>query len=348
MWRWVLTHTVVRAYFADSYLGERAMLTIVLATHNGAEWLPLTLESFTKLRAPQGGHKIVIVENGSTDNSREILDAFKGRLNLSVLHREIANKGAALNAAIPEFEGDLIVLTDDDVIVDPGWLIELRKAADEQLDFDVFGACIKPYWPIEPPEWIFRLVRLGSTYGLTSPDLEAGAVNPGLVWGANMAVRRTIFQEGHRYNEDFGPQIGQYRMGGETEFTRRLANLGHKAWFVPEAQIEHIIRLNQLKPRWIIKRAYRQGRCDFWHQNDPALAIENTEYHPVVSCIFGVPRWKYRVLIVSAIKLVMAKVRGDFDSWFTASWDYSNMRGDLVESLSDQGRCLRRNIDKSS
>lgn len=52
------------------------MLTVLLATHNGAESLPRTLDSFTKLKIPEGGFNVIAVENASTDNTLEVLESF--------------------------------------------------------------------------------------------------------------------------------------------------------------------------------------------------------------------------------------------------------------------------------
>ena len=56
------------------------MLTILMATHNGATTLNTVLTSYLELHVPKGGYKIVIVNNASADNTQPVLDRFKDRL----------------------------------------------------------------------------------------------------------------------------------------------------------------------------------------------------------------------------------------------------------------------------
>lgn len=111
---------------------------------------------------------------------------------------------------------------------------------------------------------------LGVTYAVTPDYVEEGPVSPGLVWGPSMAFRRRVFDAGHRFDPAVGPQPGNYRMGAETEFTERLGRLGYKAWFVPRAEVQHIIRPNQMDPNWIVRRAYRFGRDIYWKEREKA------------------------------------------------------------------------------
>lgn len=319
------------------------MLTVIIATHNGSERLPVTLESLTRLQSPEGGWQLVVVENGSTDGTLDVLESFASRLPLEIRTRAEPAKAAALNAVIPLTAGDLVVFTDDDVVVDPEWLIHFRRAADEHDEFDVFGGAILPLWPTPPPDWISRLVPVGPTYALTAPDLEDGPVHPGLVWGPSMAVRRRVFDRGHFFDERFGPQPGQFRMGDETEFTTRVAGLGHRSWFVKDARVQHVIRANQMDPDWVILRAYRLGRDHFWKQNDPALRLES-QAPPRHPSWWGIPRWVYRRLLDNALKGFTTSRRRDFDGWFRARYDYNYWRGMIAEALSREGRTLLREV----
>ncbi|HXT48722.1 MAG TPA: glycosyltransferase family A protein, partial [Gemmatimonadaceae bacterium] len=91
------------------------MLTVLFATYNGEAVLPDVLAGFIELRSPVGGWKLIVVDNGSVDRSRAIIDSFRGRLPLEWLSEPLPGKNVALNAALGRIEGDLAVFTDDDV-----------------------------------------------------------------------------------------------------------------------------------------------------------------------------------------------------------------------------------------
>ena len=202
--------------------------TVLFASHNGSSTLPAMMEAFTRLEPPAGGFKIIAVDNASTDHTGEILSRYQSWLPLTILSQPARGKNKALNFAIPALAGDLVVFTDDDVMPEFDWLIRLRGAAAEHPEYDIFGGRITPHWIEEPPGWLFDLLPSAMAYALTDEHLETGPISAGLVWGPNMALRARVFADGSRFNEAIGPGPGQYIMGGETEFTLRLQNRGHR------------------------------------------------------------------------------------------------------------------------
>lgn len=236
------------------------MMTVLFATHNGARWLPRVLEAFTALAPPPGGWKLIAVENASTDGTAGVLESFVPRLPLTVLRAPGPGKNRALNLGLTQAAGDLVVLTDDDVLPAADWLIQLRTCADANVAYDVFGGSIRPHFEADPPEWLLRWAPLDMAYGATRPDQPSGPASPDLVWGANMMIRRTVFDAGHRFDEQVGPIGANYGMDSETDFTRRLVQAGHACWFCPEAVVGHFVRREQMTRDWLIERTARFGR----------------------------------------------------------------------------------------
>jgi glycosyltransferase involved in cell wall biosynthesis len=300
------------------------MLTVLMATHNGAATLPRVLGAYLEMSHPSGGWRLVVVDNASNDKTQEILKSFVGRLPLISLHTEQRGKNVALNIGLSQIDGDIVVLTDDDAVPEENWLVTWRNVADKQHDFDIFGGKINPIWPENLPIWIPRLVNLGATYAITPEELTSGPVPATQIWGPNMVIRTTVFRDGHRFNEEFGPQAAQYIMGSEVEFTCRLEQLGHRAWFAADSIVGHIIRTNQLDRKWIIKRAYRLGR-HMLHQERGAIP-------PSTKLLRGAPRWKYRQLISAYINAWLGFARGNFDQKFLADWEISFLHGYLYEA----------------
>ena len=196
------------------------MLTVLLATYNGERTLPIVLEAYRHLDTPEGGWKLVIVDNGSTDGTPQILERFLALLPMTRLHVAEAGKNRALNAGLAVREGDVIVLTDDDAVPAPGWLQSLRRAADLNPAFDIFGGAIVPRWEHDPQRWVLDWVPHDVSYTVTPADAKAGPVPATQVWGPNMAARACLFDAGHVFDVHIGPQAGiSYAMGSETEFT---------------------------------------------------------------------------------------------------------------------------------
>lgn len=295
------------------------MISVIVATFNGAPTLERMLSGLMDVKVPTRAWEIIAVDNGSTDRTPEILRAFEGRLPLHYLRHPQRGKNRALNAALGVARGSLLAFTDDDVLVDADWLTVLEQAAAMHAGYDIFGGAITPHWESIPPDWILRQVPIGITYGLTDETLPQGDIFPGLVWGANMMVRRTVFDAGLRFNEAVGPSAGQYVMGSETEFNLRAAAAGHKCRFVPQARVRHIIRSHQLDRRWVLQRAYRFGR-NAWNQE----LLEPPNGMPT---LFGVPRWRYRSYIDHYIQSRALHIRQRHDDAFSHDWELNFLGG---------------------
>jgi glycosyltransferase involved in cell wall biosynthesis len=297
-----------------------------MATYNGVATLPKVLEAYCRLVAPPDGWRVIIVDNGSTDGTAALIERYASRLPLWYISEPRRGKNVALNTALGRAldegdDADLFVFTDDDATPEPDWLQHLATSARVQPDFDIFAGAITADWGAPVPSWIERLVPLGLTFGITPADTPEGPVFPGLVWGANMAIRRRIFDNGLRFDESIGPAAGEYAMGSETQLTRRLGDAGHSAWYCREARVAHYIRPYQMTPAWVLERARRFGRGKF-RQECPGRFPE----------WFGAPRWMFGRYARELFGLVAAWAQRNDDSKFLHRWELAYMRGYMHEA----------------
>jgi glycosyltransferase involved in cell wall biosynthesis len=300
------------------------MITVIFATRNGMRTIPAVLESYLRLEVPRGGWKLVVVDNASTDRSREAIESFQDRLPLTSLSEKTPGKNAALNAAIAHIEGDLVVLTDDDAFPRPDWLVCMRAAADDQAAYSVFGGVVVPRWENTPPDWIEKWVPLEPVFTLTPPSLREGPVDHHFVFGPNMAVRARVFEEGFRFDPTIGPQGSNYAMGSETEFVSRLASQGYAAWHVRNARVEHFIRDFQMTRSWIMGRAIRFGRGMY--------RMGRKEQGADVVTWLGVPRYLFREALRQSALLSKSLLTFRPEVAFRARWDLNVVRGQIIES----------------
>ncbi|MHA4871535.1 glycosyltransferase [Duganella sp. PWIR1] len=298
-----------------------------MATRDGAEILPRVLDAYCRLTAPRAGWRLLIVDNGSTDGTADVIARYTGRLPLRRLYEASPGKNKALNRALddalatPGDGQDLFVFTDDDATPAQDWLLRWQDCAAAQPDYSVFGGVITPDWAETPADWLLPLVPTGLTYGLTSPSLPEGPVFPGLVWGANMAVRRAAFDGGHRFDTCVGPNGADYAMGSETELTRRLAAAGYRSWFCRAPQVAHHIRAHQVRLDYILQKAWRFGRGKY-RQERPGKFVER----------LGVPRWMLLRYLLELAAWTAAVLRGDVGRKFRHRWELAFLRGYFHEA----------------
>ncbi len=307
------------------------MITVMLATHNGARTLPALLEAYRCLDPVEGGWKLVVVDNASTDDTPAILSRYATMLPLTCLAEPQAGKNHALNRGMTEVEGDLVVLTDDDALPRQDWLVALRSAVDAQPRFDVFGGAIVPRWEREPESWLLEWVPQGITYALTDSAMRDGPIAASMVWGPNMAVRARLFADGWRFDTSIGPRhSASYAMGSESELVSRLERNGHRCWFVSNAVVAHVIRGFQMEESWVMRRAIRFGRGTFRFR--PESEAQDRRL------LFGVPRWVFRNLGETVLAIARHALRRDQRGVFLGKWALYRDLGYLAEARAKRNR----------
>ena len=312
------------------------MLTVLIATYNGAATLPEVLAAYARLTPPAGGWKLVIVDNGSTDATPEVLAAFRDRLPLQTLREPRRGQNAARNTGLPHVEGDCLVLTDDDAVPTPEWLAILRAAADAHPEFPIFAGAILPRWPAPPPQWLVEWVPLSPTFAVLPPGPE-GPVPARRAFGPNVMLRRAVFADGWRFDESIGPKGPDYPMGAETELLARLDAAGARAWHCASAVVHHIIRDYQMSETWVLERARRFGRGQY------RLAAREWAAEPVR--ILGRPRHLLWRLAWQHVRVAQARLLGPCDEAFKRRWFLHYLQGQMLEAQMMDGARAADRVD---
>jgi glycosyltransferase involved in cell wall biosynthesis len=297
------------------------MITIVFSSYNGARTLPRMLDGLCTLRTGGLPYKIVAVDNNSSDDTGRILQSYRDRLPITCLFEPRRGKNCALNLALAEIEGDIVIMTDDDVVIDPDWMLRIKSVFDAHPEVDVIGGRIDPLWPTPPAAWVLNNVPLVVAYASTPPDYKEGPCGPQRVWGPNMAFRARVFRDGHRFNERIGPNGSKsYAMGAEVEFCRRLQAAGYGMWFCSTAVVKHIIRDYQLTRRWLCGRAYRHGRGE-------TRMAPNGGGAASLARIGGMPVYIFPMMAKAAAGYVWTLLSRDPGAQIEALWDLCYLAG---------------------
>lgn len=294
-------------------------VSVLFSTFNGAATLPRMLDALEALEAPPGGWKLIVVDNASTDATAELLRARLGTLPLTLLSEPRRGKNIGLNAGLGSLEGDLVVLTDDDVIPRPDWLVSICRLAAEQPDFDIFGGAIRPAWPGAPPDWVLRCAPKGH---FAWTQFDDGPTDPRSIWGPNMAVRRRVFSD-LRFFEGIGPNgASRYATGSEVEFVVRACASGRRCWHSKQIVVEHIIEPHQLTVRWLLQRSYNQarGECRLRATAAKDGANQGNGFIGLAGSYAG-----------ALVEFAYVMGVGDFDARFRARRRLSELHGEIDE-----------------
>jgi glycosyltransferase involved in cell wall biosynthesis len=278
---------------------SKVKTTVLMATHNGARTLPVVLGAYCNLQPVSGEWKLIIVDNASTDSSREIIESFQAKLPITYIDEPRIGKNIALNTGLEKISGDLVLLTDDDAVPRPDWLVEARLVAEAQPSFSVFGGVVVPQWEVPPEDWILEYVTY--KYAVTDPTWEEGPILPLWVYGLNMAIRSEVFEADHRFDIELGPRGSNYQQGDETEFLQRIGRFGFKCWHCKSMIVAHIIRKHQMTKKWLLRRAIPIGGAEF------RRAFEEKD---LPTALFGMPRYLIRQIMLQGFEVGCAALSG--------------------------------------
>jgi GT2 family glycosyltransferase len=211
-------------------------VAVAIPNWNGERFLTACL---TSLRGQSfGDFMTIVVDNGSTDGSLELLENSFPEVRVVPLGE---NRGvaAAFNAGVGASGAELVVLLNNDTEQDPGWLDALVRAAEDHPEAGFFASKLVDFHDRRVLDGAGDAVRLsGLPYRLGHGEKDRGQFDrPGYVFSACAAAalyRRGMLDEIGPFDEDFV----SYCEDGDLSFRAHLA--GYRCLYVPEAVVYHM------------------------------------------------------------------------------------------------------------
>src|SRR5437763_1886582 len=125
--------------------------TVGICTWNRAALLEWTLTEMLLLRIPEPvTWELLVVNNNSTDETESVIARFAGKLPIRGIFEARQGQSHARNRLVAEAAGELILWTDDDVLVAPDWMEQYVEAARRWPDASHFGGTADPLFEISP------------------------------------------------------------------------------------------------------------------------------------------------------------------------------------------------------
>jgi GT2 family glycosyltransferase len=218
---------------------------VVVPTSDRADYLEVALASLAA-QDLNGGYEVIVIDDGSSDRTPAVIEAAGVRC---VQVERPQGPNAARNTGVRAAAADLIAMVDDDVWAPPGWLRALVDGAERHPGAGALGGPIRARLEGPAPRSCGRELP-----PITSLDLGADDHQTDLVWSANMAIRRSAF-------EQVGPFDERFSTGGDEEdWLRRLRAAGGEVVYVAEALLDHRRAGDDVRLRSLMRSAYRRGR----------------------------------------------------------------------------------------
>ena len=196
-------------------LETQPLVTVTICTRNRAQSLARTLNFvIAAAKLVSEPWELLVVDNGSTDNTQEIIAGFANDLPIRSVIQQVPGLSNARNAGVAAARGRYMMWTDDDVMLDPDWLQAYIEAFRQYPEMGIFGGRGLPRYEEPKAQWFAANEKhLEFLLGIrNSPDWTAITAER-LPYGINYAVRTDI-QRKYLYDVNLGIAPGR-RLGGE-------------------------------------------------------------------------------------------------------------------------------------
>ncbi len=199
-------------------------VTVVVPALNEASTIAAHLESLLGQTYPRDRYEVVLVDNGSTDDTAAIAARFPVR----ILHESVRSAYVARNKAIRDSEGEYLAFTDADCIALPNWLESLVAAAQKTGALLVAGQI----------DYKLKHDNLANQFMLLRYSPETRRMNIERFHCAptgNLLVGRALFDR-------FGT-FDPLATASDDEFSKRMAANGYPPLFASDAVVVHMCDL---------------------------------------------------------------------------------------------------------
>jgi len=199
------------------------MITVIIPAKDAAAHIERGLRGALSQQNLAVDYEIILVDDGSTDNTAEIAAG----LGVRVIRQANAGPAAARNAGAQAAQGDILAFTDADCVPSPLWLYHLTQPFETPEIIGTKGTYRTHQKQLVPrfvqQEYGFKYVRMSRQESIDFIDTYSAA------------YRRSVFLENGGFDSAFAvPSVE------DQELSFRLARKGYRMVFTPEAVVYHL------------------------------------------------------------------------------------------------------------
>jgi glucosyl-dolichyl phosphate glucuronosyltransferase len=232
-------------------------ISVIVPTYNRGASLQRLLVSLGSVELSDSIQaEVIIVDNGSMDNTGEILFQEKGKQNrfdFRVSKEETKGKSSALNQGIGLARGEILIVVDDDVVVHRRWMTEHWECHQ----VNEFGAVQGRVLPgVDPQGRPADPIRLRE-YNIPIVDYGGGIRPIRGFTGTNVSFKRDIVKQVGLFNPRLGP--GALGFSEDTEYSIRMRRAGFNVGYNPAAIVYHELNPERYGRAYNRRAEYRKG-----------------------------------------------------------------------------------------
>ena len=220
-------------------------VSVIVPVYNDPDGIRTTLESLIEQQYPNKKHEILVVDNGSADETPAIIESFAREHSpvVSLSETEIQGSYAARNRGVEYASGSVFAFIDADMWVDSDWIKSIARVATRE-EYDYFGCNVK-IKPVNKPPTLAEKYNMENGFPIAK-YIEESHFAPTCC----LVTRASVFESVGQFDE-------RLVSSGDKEFGRRVHRNGFAQGFVREITMYHPARDSFSDLR---KKAFRVGR----------------------------------------------------------------------------------------
>lgn len=211
----------------------RPKYSLIVSTRNRAERLGACLDSIAAAKGIRQVAELIIVDNGSTDETPSVIERFVNQtpgLQVRRVTEPRVGLSRARNAGVRASSADFLIFTDDDCYLDGDYFTRLEQCIASN-SFDYFSGNILLYKETYSPEGGFLKKDQIERFKACSIPF------PGHLQGSNMGFSRSVFDRIGDFNAFIG--AGTPFRFEDIEFAARASLAGFEGMHLPDVQVVH-------------------------------------------------------------------------------------------------------------
>ncbi|MFT4603136.1 MAG: glycosyltransferase involved in cell wall biosynthesis [Arenicella sp.] len=237
------------------------MITAAISTYNREKYLPQLFESINKQTISPDLIEIILVDNNSPGNTKELFDGFqKTYPNLKMSYFLETNQGLSYgrNRGVDESTGKYITFLDDDAFISDDYLEKIYNYFEKEESLTAIGSKILLHYEDKIPAWENKY--LNSLLGYFNLGDEPKRMTKDYPRGSNMSFRSDVFEKVGLFNVELGRK-GNNLAGSEEKdiFQRIFKQSDMKVLYVPDAIVFHCVPNERTTAEFIKRQALGTG-----------------------------------------------------------------------------------------
>ncbi|MDR1680777.1 MAG: glycosyltransferase [Prevotellaceae bacterium] len=245
-------------------MNESLKLSVVICTYNRSDCILDALHSLVRQTLPRNRFEVLLINNNSADATESLCKNFAQQtpaFNYRYIVETRQGLSHARNRGIAEAAGDVIVFMDDDAVAEPDYLEKMVAFFEQTPGAAACGGRIYPRFESRRPRWMSHFL-LSLTSSIDLGNKVCVFRRRQFPVGANMAVRRDIFNQYGKFNPDLGRKGNSLDGAEEKDFFYRLMAAREKIYYVPGAIVHHYVPDRRLTFDFFRRQALGIGKSE--------------------------------------------------------------------------------------